>query len=45
MRLALRGEYALRAVIEPGLHYHRDLVQIRTVAASQQIPKRFLDAI
>ena len=46
MRLTLRGEYALRAMLALGLHHAEgELVRIRTIADEQRIPKRFLEQI
>src|SRR5882724_10093816 len=45
MKLSLRGEYALRALLVLGLNYKRPVVQIRTISQQQNIPKRFLEQI
>ena len=45
MRLSLRGEYALRALLVLGLNYDRPLVRIQTISEEQNIPKRFLEQI
>ncbi|MBU6400564.1 MAG: Rrf2 family transcriptional regulator [Verrucomicrobia bacterium] len=45
MKLSLRGEYALRALIVLGLNYGRSVVQIQTISRQQNIPKRFLEQI
>src|SRR5258708_21648010 len=45
MKLSLRGEYALRALIVLGLNYGRDVVRIHVISAQQNIPKRFLEQI
>ncbi|MCC6234823.1 MAG: Rrf2 family transcriptional regulator [Verrucomicrobiales bacterium] len=45
MRLSLRGEYALRAMLALGQRYGSEVVRIRDVAAEQRIPKRFLEQI
>jgi len=45
MKLSLRGEYALRALLVLGLHYGEDVVRIQTIADEQNIPKRFLELI
>ena len=48
MKLSLRGEYALRALIVLGLDYHsrdRKVVRIQTISEEQRIPKRFLEQI
>src|SRR5229473_5446759 len=45
MKLSLRGEYALRALLVLGLNYHQDVVRIQTISEQQNIPKRFLEQI
>ena len=45
MKLSLRGEYALRALLVLGLHYDERVVRIQTISAQQNIPKRFLEQI
>ena len=45
MKLSLRGEYALRALVVLGLNYGRDVVRIQTISDQQNIPKRFLEQI
>src|SRR5216684_5207315 len=45
MKLSLRGEYALRALLVLGLNYHQDVVRIRSISEQQNIPKRFLEQI
>jgi Rrf2 family protein len=45
MRLSLRGEYALRALLVLGLKYEQPVVRIQVIAAEQSIPKRFLEQI
>jgi Rrf2 family protein len=45
MKLSLRGEYALRALVVLGLNYGREVVRIQTISAQQNIPKRFLEQI
>ena len=45
MKLSLRGEYALRALIVLGLNHDRSVVPIRTISSEQNIPKRFLEQI
>ncbi len=45
MRLSLRGEYALRALIVLGLSAEADVVRIQTISERQNIPKRFLEQI
>ena len=45
MRLSLRGEYALRAILVLGLNYEQPLVRIQAISEQQNIPKRFLEQI
>lgn len=46
MRLSVRGEYALRAMLALGMHAAEDeVVRIRDVAEEQRIPRRFLEQI
>ena len=45
MKLSLRGEYALRALLVLGLNYDREVVRIQTISQEQNIPKRFLEQI
>ena len=45
MKLSLRGEYALRALLVLGLEYGDHVVPIQTIARQQNIPKRFLEQI
>ncbi len=45
MRLSVRGEYALRAMLALGLHAGESVVRIQAVADEQRIPKRFLEQI
>ena len=45
MRLSLRGEYALRAMLVLGLNYERSVLRIQTISDQQNIPKRFLEQI
>lgn len=45
MKLSLRGEYALRALLVLGLHYGDKVVRIQTISIEQNIPKRFLEQI
>lgn len=45
MKLSLRGEYALRALLELGLNYGEPVVRIQTISEHQHIPKRFLEQI
>jgi Rrf2 family protein len=45
MKLSLRGEYTLRALVVLGLNYGRDVIPIQTISRDQNIPKRFLEQI
>src|SRR6266478_4622953 len=45
MKLSLRGEYALRALLVLGLEYDQPVVRIQTISEQQNIPKRFLEQI
>ena len=45
MRLSLRGEYALRAMLVLGLNYGQTVVRIQAISDQQHIPKRFLELI
>jgi Rrf2 family protein len=45
MKLSLRGEYALRALLVLGLNYEQPVVRIQTISEQQNIPKRFLEQI
>src|SRR2546422_1505042 len=45
MKLSLRGEYALRALLVLGLNCDKPLVRIQTISDQQNIPKRFLEQI
>ena len=45
MRLSLRGEYALRALLVLGLNYGEGTVRIQAISEQQNIPKRFLEQI
>src|SRR3954454_13138597 len=45
MKLSLRGEYALRALVVLGIHYQQPVVRIQTISEQQNIPKRFLEQI
>src|SRR5215471_8186282 len=45
MKLSLRGEYALRALLVLGLNHGEAVVRIQTISAQQNIPKRFLEQI
>ena len=45
MKLSLRGEYALRALIVLGLNHDHEVVRIQHISEQQNIPKRFLEQI
>src|SRR5213594_103906 len=45
MKLSVRGEYALRALVVLGLSYGDSVVPIQVISKLQNIPKRFLEQI
>ncbi len=45
MKLSLRGEYALRALVVLGLNYGKSVLRIQAISEQQNIPKRFLEQI
>jgi len=45
MKLSLRGEYALRALLVLGVCYGHEVVRIQSISQQQNIPKRFLEQI
>jgi Rrf2 family protein len=45
MKLSLRGEYALRALIALGESYEGEVISMLAVSGQQEIPKRFLEQI
>src|SRR5947208_14456764 len=45
MKLSVRGEYALRALLVLGQHHGKNVVRIQTISDEQRIPKRFLEQI
>jgi Rrf2 family protein len=45
MKLSVRGEYALRALLVLGMNYDQPVVRIQTISEQQNIPKRFLEQI
>lgn len=45
MKLSLRGEYALRALMVLGEPDAAGIVRIQAISEAQQIPKRFLEQI
>ncbi len=45
MKLTVRGEYTLRALVVLGLQYGDHVVPIQVISREQNIPKRFLEQI
>ena len=45
MKLSVRGEYALRALLVLGLNYDQPVVRIQTISEQQNIPRKFLEQI
>ena len=45
MKLSVRGEYALRALLVLSQSYSKDVVRIQTISERQNIPKKFLEQI
>jgi Rrf2 family protein len=45
VKLSVRGEYALRALLVLGLNYGTEVVRIQTISDQQNIPKKFLEQI
>src|SRR5271163_4404174 len=45
MKLSLRGEYALRALVFLGLNYDASVVRIARISENQNVPQRFLEQI
>lgn len=45
MKLSLRGDYALRALIVLAEQYGQGIVRIQEISERQKIPKRFLEQI
>ena len=45
MKLSVRGEYALRALLVLSLHYGEGVVSIKTISEEQRIPRKFLEQI
>jgi Rrf2 family protein len=45
MKLSVRGEYALRALLVLGQNQHEPVVSIGKISEQQSIPKRFLEQI
>jgi Rrf2 family transcriptional regulator, cysteine metabolism repressor len=45
MKLSVRGEYALRALLVLTMNYGDHVVRIQTISDEQKIPKKFLEQI
>jgi Rrf2 family protein len=45
MKLSLRGEYAMRALVVLGENYSDAVIPTQSIATQQNIPKRFLEQI
>ena len=45
MKLSLRGEYALRALLVLTMNYGDQVVRIQTISQQQNIPQKFLEQI
>jgi Rrf2 family protein len=45
MKLSVRGEYAIRALLVLALNYGDDVVRIQAISEQQNIPKKFLEQI
>ena len=45
MKLTVRGEYVLRALLVLGVNYGPGVVRVQTISDQQNIPKRFLEQI
>jgi len=45
MKLSVRGEYALRALLALGLNYSQTPIRIQAISKQQNIPKKFLEQI
>lgn len=45
MKISLRGEYALRAMLVLGLSHGSDVIRIQAISKQQNIPKKFLEQI
>jgi Rrf2 family protein len=45
MKLSLKGEYALRALLVLGLNFDKPILSIQAISQEQNIPKRFLEQI
>jgi Rrf2 family cysteine metabolism transcriptional repressor len=45
LKMSVRGEYAMRALLVLGQRYGKGVVRIQTISAEQNIPKKFLEQI
>jgi Rrf2 family protein len=45
MKLSVRGEYALRALLVLSQNYGGEVVRVQTICEQQNIPKKFLEQI
>jgi len=45
MKLSVRGEYALRALLVLSQNYSDEVVRIQTISEQQNIPRKFLEQI
>lgn len=45
MKLSVRGEYAIRALLVLALNYGEEVVRIQDISQRQNIPKKFLEQI
>ena len=45
MKISLRGEYALRAMLVLGLSHDANVVRIQAISQQQNIPRKFLEQI
>jgi Rrf2 family protein len=45
MKLSVRGEYALRALLVLGQNYGQEVLRIQAISDRQNIPKKFLEQI
>ncbi len=45
MKVTKKGEYAMRALVDLALNYHKGLRQIQDIVRSEDIPEKFLEQI
>jgi Rrf2 family protein len=45
MKLSVRGEYAIRALLVLALNYGEEVIRIQDISERQNIPKKFLEQI